>query len=128
MKAKPILIAATIFYLFFAIGFLFIPVQLHASLNVEANEVVKLMDRYFGSALLALMVLSWFARNYPDSKARRLIIWANFIYLVLGLVTTTLGQFTVKPNALNFGPIALHAILVVLFGILILKYRGPVKE
>lgn len=128
MKAKPVLIASTIICLFFAIGFLFMGSQIHTLLGVEVNKTVTVMDHYFGSALMALAVINWLARAYPDSKARRAIILGNLFYYILGGLTTILANFSVNPNAMNYGVIAFHVIMAILFAILFFKYRGPLED
>ena len=127
MKVKLFLIITAVLAFLFGVGFLFAPAQIPASHGVTADSGMKHMAQFFGSGLLALSVLSWSARNTPDSKARRAIILALFVYWTLGTIVAVLWQLTGIPNASGWSTVVFHAPLAVIFGYFAIKHRGPIQ-
>ena len=127
MKVKPFLIITAVIAFLFAVGFILVPAKIPAMHGITADEGMQHMAQNFGSALLAIAVVCWLARNTPDSKARRAIVWGVFIYWVFGSISTILFQLTGLPNNQNLITIAFHVPLAVIFGILALKQRGPIE-
>ena len=74
MKVKPFLIITAALAFLFSVGFILMPAQIPAMHGITADEGMQHMAQNFGSALLAIAVVSWLARNTPDSKARRAIV------------------------------------------------------
>ena len=127
MKVKPFLIITAALAFLFSVGFILMPAQIPAMHGITADEGMQHMAQNFGSALLAIAVVSWLARNTPDSKARRAIVWGVFTYWVFGSISTIMVQIKGLPNNLNLLTIAFHVPLAVIFGYLALKYRGPIE-
>ena len=127
MKVKLFLIITAVLTFLFAVGFILMPAQIPAMHGIIADEGMQHMAQNFGSALLAIAVVSWLARNTPDSKARRAIVWGVFTYWVFGSISTIMVQLTGLPNYLNLFTIAFHVPLAVIFGYLAFKYRGPIE-
>lgn len=127
MKVKPIFIITAVLALLFAVGLILMPAQIPAIYGITADEGMKSMAQNFGSALLAMAVTCWLARNTPDSKARRAIVWGVFTYWVFGSISNILFQLTGLPNNLNLSTIGFHIPLAVIYAILALKYRGPLE-
>jgi ABC-type transport system involved in cytochrome c biogenesis permease subunit len=128
MKVKTILIVTAVLTSIYGIVFLFAPDLIPASHGVTADPGVKHMALFLGSGLLALSVLSWAARNTPDSTARRAIVLALFVYWTLGTIVATLWQLTGIPEASGWSIVVFHAPLAVIFGYFAIKYRGPIQE
>ena len=127
MKVKPFLTTPAVIGFLFAVGLILMPAQIPAMHGITADEGMQHMAQNFGSALLAIAVVSWLARNTPDSIARRAIVWGVFTYWVFGSISTILVQLKGLPNNLNLITIAFHVPLAVIFGILALKQRGTIE-
>ncbi len=127
MKPKTFFIITAVMAFLFGIVFLLMPAKIPASHGVIADAGMKHMAQLFGSGLLALAVLSWAARNTPDSIARRAIVLSLFVYWTLGSISATLFQLTGIPNNSGWSTVAFHVPLAVVFGYFVLKNRGPIE-
>ncbi len=116
MKLKILFVITAVLGIVFGLGFFLIPTQVVSMFGVTPSEAHQHMTRNFGSALVAIGAMSWAAREATDSKARRAIILANFIYFTLGSISLLMflpkgganinGWFTLAfhlPLALGFG-------------------------
>jgi len=70
----------------------------------------------FGAALLAFAVLTWTAREAPDSDARRAILLAMFVGDCIGCVVALIGQFRGVMNALGWSTVVIYLLLAIGFG------------
>ena len=116
MKLKYLFVIAAVLGIVFGVGFYLLPAQIVSMFGVTSSEAHQHMTRNFGSALVAIGAMSWAAREATDSKARRAIILANFIYFTLGSIGIILFQLTGIPNINGWGTFAFHAPLALGFG------------
>ena len=69
------------------------------------------MAQFFGSALIAIGLLTWLSRNVADSEAQGAIILALLIANVIGIVVSVLGTVSGPMNALGWLGAAVYALL-----------------
>jgi hypothetical protein len=70
----------------------------------------------FGAALLAFAVLTWTAKDAPDSDARRAILLAMFVGDCVGFVVSLRGQLGSVMNALGWSTVVIYLLLALGFG------------
>ena len=121
MKLSALMIVNAIVAAVFGLGFIFAPGQVAAFYNPEVGSpevgaVLKIVAQLFGAALLAFAVLTWVARNAPDSEARRAILLALFVGESVGFVIALIGQLGGEVNALGWSTVAIYLLLAVGFG------------
>jgi len=95
---------------------LFIPAQLLNFLGAAYSSGAALTAREYGAALIGNLFLTWIARNADDSVARRAIIWALFIYDVIGFIATLVIQLAGGLNAFGWGIVFVYFFFAVGFG------------
>ena len=66
--------------------------------------------------LLSFAVLTWVARNAPDSETRRAILLALFVGDSVGFVIALIGQLGGEVNVLGWSTVAIYLLLAVGFG------------
>jgi hypothetical protein len=124
MGMRLALIVSAILALVFGVLFYLVPTQAVASFGVIADQSMQHMTRNYGSALIGLAALAWFARDAPDSVARRAIFLGLFVYFTLGSISIALFQLTGIPNVGGWFPFAFHVPLAIAFGYFLFANRG----
>jgi hypothetical protein len=129
MKLSALMIVNAIVAAVFGLGFIFAPGQVASYYSLEAGGlevggVLEVVVRLFGAALLTFGILTWVARNAPDSDARRAILLALFMGDGVGFVIALIGQFGGEVNALGWSTVAIYLLLAIGFG----YFRFVAKE
>jgi hypothetical protein len=78
----------------FGLGFLFFPARVLGLFRTETFVSTLLMSRFFGTAMLTLGLVLWFAKDTTDESIQKGISIALLIGAVAGLVVTALGTFS----------------------------------
>ncbi len=116
MKLGTLFVVTAIVTGLFGIGFVLAPAQVLAPYGVEAGAELEYLGRTFGAALILVAVLTWSARNAPDSPARRAIVLSIFVGDAIGLVVTLMGQLEGMVNALGWSTVAIYALFTLAYG------------
>ncbi len=121
MKLSALMIVNAIIAVLFGLGFVFAPSQVASFYSpevgtAEAGAVLEVVAQLFGAALLAFAVLTWVARNAPDSEARRAILLALFSGDAVGFVIALIAQIGGTVNALGWSTVAIYLLLAIGFG------------
>lgn len=124
MKLSNLFVFNTIVALPFGLGFLLAPGAMANLYGVPTDPAANLIGQFFGVCLIAIGLLTWFARGVDDSKAQRAIIQALFIADVLGLIVAVMGMVTGVLNALGWLSVALYLILSLGYSYFLFMKRG----
>jgi len=93
--------------------------------DVQANDPVTIIARYWGSAYLAIAVILWLAKEGDaDSIAVRAILKGGVVVVVLGLIAAINDTVYGGPRALIWVAIGLYVIFGVWFGVLLFKKQA----
>jgi len=128
MELKSLLLLSAILGIALGLGFFFAPSAVMSTFGVSASEAHQHTARNFGSAVIGLAVISWFAREATDSIARRAIVLGLFMYFVFGSISILSFQLQGNANSNGWIIIVLHVLLALGFGYHILIHRGPVDR
>lgn len=82
----------------------------------EVTPQLEYVARLFGAALLAFAILTWTARNAPDSDTRRAILLALFVGDSMGFIVSLIGQLGRVVNALGWSTVLIYLLLALGFG------------
>ena len=93
MSAKLLLTIYAIIAVLFGLGFLLIPRALGAVYGMPPLPFAVLNARFFGSTLIALAVVNWFARDFRDWDAIRGVLIADVVGDVFGGAVNLWGTF-----------------------------------
>ena len=93
--------------LLFGIGFVLAPGQVLSNYGIEASPSVALMARLFGGTLLAVAVIQWAARDFPEAAIRPVLI-GLFAADVVNLVVATMATSAGTINALGWSTVLIY--------------------
>jgi hypothetical protein len=112
MSSKHVLIASAAAFGVFGAGWFLVPETFYRywAILPDANFY---MGRRYGAFMLGLMVISWLARNAPNSQARRAILVGSLVCWVLTDALSLYGALALGLNA--WWPFGIELALVVGF-------------
>jgi hypothetical protein len=121
MKLSVLMIVNAIIAAVFGLGFVFAPGQVASFYSPaagapEVGAVLQVIAQLFGAALLAFAVLTWVARNAPDSEALRAILLALFVGDAVGFIIALIAQFSGAVNTLGWSTVLIYLLLAIGFG------------
>ena len=96
-------------------AFLFVPGGVLNLFGTETFVATLLMSRFFGTAMLALGLLLWFAKDITEQAARTGIGIALMVGAAAGLVVTLAGTFASNAVIRSNGWIVM--LIYILFGL-----------
>jgi hypothetical protein len=118
---NTLFVVSLVVALLFGLGFTLAPATLLSLYDVTLSENGVMVAQLFGSEVLAFAVLLWYVRRSENAEFRRGAVRAMFTYWVLGTVFLIIGQLAGLMNVMGWGTIALHAALVVWYGLYAFK-------
>ena len=128
MKLKGFFIISAVLGLTLGLSFFIKPALVMSTFGVSAGEAHQHTARNFGSAVIALAVISWVTRDAGDSIARRAIILGLFTYFIFGSISIISFQLQGNANIYGWFIIVLHVLLALSFGYHLLVNRSPVDS
>ena len=115
MKLKSLLIINTIISLFYGIILVLTPATMLSLHSITQGPGEKLMGQYFGLTLIAIGLLSWFARNVADSETQRAIIRAMLISDLIGIIVSVQGTVSGVMSAVGWSAVGIYLLLALGF-------------
>ena len=116
MKLSNLLVVNAIVALVYGISFVLAPATVLSLYGMTQGPSEALAGQYFGVALIAIGLLTWFARNVADSEAQRAIILALLIADVIGVIVSVLGTVSGPMNAVGWSAVGIYVLLALGFG------------
>ena len=116
MKLSNMFVVNAIVALFFGISFVLAPTVVLSLYGMTQGTSEALAGQYFGVELIAIGLLTWFARNVADPDAQRAIIRALLISSVIGVVVSLLGTLSGVMNALGWSSVVIYLFLTIGYG------------
>ena len=111
MKLNNLLIINAIVALIYGIGFVLVPTTVLSLYGMTQGTSEALAGQFFGVALIAIGLLTWFARNVTDSDSQRAIILSLLISDVIGVIVAVLGTVNGVMNAFGWSAVLIYLIL-----------------
>jgi hypothetical protein len=105
----------------FGIGFLFIPHLVMDPMGITLDETSATLARMFGSLLISIPVLVFFARKSSSTEFKGGVIYCCFIYLLTSTVLLLISQIKGLMNAMGWFIVILHLVFMLWFGYYLLK-------
>jgi hypothetical protein len=84
-----------------------VPANLADLYGITLSDAGLYVGRLYGSAILGLAVLSWFARNAEKSDTRDAVVYAFLVTWIVGFIVVVYGQVTGVVNELGWFNFAL---------------------
>ena len=125
MKFSTLMIIKAVVCIVLGAIILIAPGWMFSLFGVSLDDVGKFPAREYGAALIGTFLLTWYARNATDSRARRAIILDLFIYDAIGFVITLIAMFNGLFNFLGWSVVALYGLLAIGYGYFWFKNPSP---
>ena len=100
----------------FGIGFLFVPGLMMDPMGVTLDETSATFARLFGSLIISIPVLLFFARKSASSEFKRGVVYCIFIYLLASTIILLITQIKGLMNAMGWSIVILHLVFLLWFG------------
>jgi hypothetical protein len=112
MDTKLYLAAVAILAVIYGVIFVLFPEQAIAFYGVTGQPSAAYNAQYFGSALLGLGVIFWYARSFKDWDAVRAVLVGGLVTNVVGLLLTLWGLRQGLVNAMGWSSAVLYVLLI----------------
>ncbi len=100
----------------FALGFMAVPATLFGTFGVTPDAFGIALARLFGSALLAFVVLVYYARASESADLQKATIRSLFIYWLVSSVFLIMSQLGGLFNSMGWSTILLHVGFLIWYG------------
>jgi hypothetical protein len=91
--------------------------------GVILNATATTFARLFGSSLISISLILWFARQSDQSLLKRGVVYSLFAYYLISTVLLLLTEFAGLMNVLGWIVISIHLILLIWFGYFVFEKR-----
>lgn len=128
MKLKTFMIINAIPAVIVGILLVVVPSLLIRALGLPLDKGMDLDGQLYGSELILMGLVCWFARNITDYKTQRGIISAFVIANFISLVLSVMGLVNHTFNTVGWVAVIAYAILFVVYGIYWLAQPREMRE
>ncbi len=111
MKLSNLLVVNAIVALAYGISFVLVPATVLSLYGMTQGTSEALAGQFFGVALIAIGLLTWFARNIADSDTQRAIVLALLISDVIGVIVAVLGTVSGVMSAVGWSAVGIYVLL-----------------
>jgi len=127
MGYKILFILNALVALVFGLGFLVVPTMALQQFGVDEYASTKLVLQFFGTGLITIGLLAWFAKNVADAGIQKGMGVAMLIGALAGLVMSVIGAATGAIRNLSWLPMVIYGIFVLGYGFM-LFLKPKMKE
>jgi len=100
----------------FGIGFLLVPGFLMAPMGVILDETSLTFARLFGSLIISIPFLMFFARRSTNLEFKKGAIYCASVYLFISTIILLITQIQGLMNSLGWSIVLLHFVFFLWFG------------
>jgi hypothetical protein len=111
VKFRTLLIINTIVVFVYGIILLLSPATMLSLHGTPQDSSGKLLGQYFGTALIAIGLMTWFARDISDSRTHRAIRLAMMISNTFGVIVSVLGTVNGVMSAMGWSAAAVYLVM-----------------
>jgi hypothetical protein len=105
----------------FGIGFIFVPGFLMGPMGVTLDETSTTFARLFGSLIISIPVLLFFARKSASTEFKRGVVYCIFTYLLVSTIILLITQLKGLMNPMGWSIVILHFVFMLWFGYYLIK-------
>jgi hypothetical protein len=125
MKFQTLMIIKAVVCLALGVPILFAPVFAYSLFGLSLNAAGAIAAQEYGASLIGNMLVTWFARNAVESKARRAIILGLCVYDAIGLVIMVIALILGLGGPLVWFAVAIYLFFAVGYGYFLFKSPKP---
>jgi hypothetical protein len=107
MKIRTLLLINTAVAGVFGLGLVVAPAHVTAMYGITADAGLQYMGQLFGSCLVGIAALCWFAKDAPASEASIAIFRALFVFNGVAFVVALVAQLKGVTNAVGWSAVAI---------------------
>jgi len=111
MKLRNLLVINAVIALGYGISFVLAPATVLKLYGMTQGTSEALVGQYFGLSLIAIGLLTWFARSVTDSDAQRAFILALLISDVIGVIVSVQGTVSGVMSAFGWSAVGIYLFL-----------------
>ena len=126
MTSKNYLLIAAVVAVLYGLAFVLMPGPFTALYGAPPEPHTIIAAQYFGSALIGLGVVYWFAKDFADQSAARGVLMAVAATTAIGGIISIWGVISGAFNALGWTSVVVYALL--LLGALYCLLMGGAKK
>jgi hypothetical protein len=105
----------------YGIGFIVAPSLLMGPMGVTLDETSITFARLFGSAIISIPVLLFFARKSDKAEFKKGVAYGIFVYLLVSTIILLITQMTGQMNSMGWSVVILHLVFTIWFGYFLIK-------
>ncbi|MCX6332860.1 MAG: hypothetical protein NT092_00970 [Bacteroidia bacterium] len=105
----------------FGIGFIFFPDFVMDPMGVTLDETSRTFARLFGTAILSIPVLLFFARKSANTEFKKGAVYCIFTYYLSSTIILLITQIKGLMNGMGWSIIVLHMVFVLWSGFYMIK-------
>ena len=113
MNAKTFLTIAAVIAVLFGLAFVLAPTPAGSVYGIPADPHTALALQFFGSVLIGIAVVNWFAKDFGDWEAIRGVLIANAVGDAVGGGINLLGTFQGLLNGMAWTSTIVYAALLI---------------
>jgi hypothetical protein len=111
MTSRTLLTITAVVAILYGLAFLLIPDTINALYGVPSAPHIALYTRFFGSALLGLGVITWFAKDFRSWDAIRGVFIGIAVTTAIGGLIALFAVMTGLSNAMTWTSVLVYALL-----------------
>jgi len=119
MSYKVLFVLNALIALVFGLAFLVVPTMALQQFEVDEYASTKLVLQFFGTGLLAIGLLAWFAKNVSDAGIQKGMGIAMLIGSLAGLVMSVVGAANGLIRNFSWLPMVIYAVFALGYGFLL---------
>ena len=120
---KTLFLVSLIVEAIFGIGFIFIPDFVMDPMGVTLDETSRTFARLFGTAIISLPVLLFFARKSANTEFKLGAVYCIFTYMLLSTIILLITQIKGLMNSMGWGIVILHFVFMLWFGYYLINQK-----
>ena len=128
MKLKTLLIIKAVVCLCLGLPILIVPNFIYSIFGATLAAGGVFAAREYGASLIGNSMLTWFAQDSQESKARWAIILALCVYDAIGVIVTLIAIISGACNSLAWLVVVVYLFFALRFGYFLLPKRKSVLE
>ena len=112
MTSRTLLTITAVVAILYGLAFVLIPDTINALYGVPSAPHIALYTRFFGSALLGLGVITWFAKDFRSWDVIRGVLIGIAVTTAIGGLIALFAVLTGLSNAMTWTSVAVYVLLL----------------
>ena len=125
MQFRTMMIIKAVVCLALGVPILLVPSFMYALFGLSLGAGGAFAAREYAAAMLGILMITWFARNVPESDVRWAIALGLCLYDAVGFVLSLMGELTGLSNPMGWSIVVLYLLLALGFGYFLVKRPQP---